>query len=72
MYIGLHIKYLLFLSDLNETWIFLTDFKKILKYHVMEIHPVGAETFQTQGQTDMTKLIVAFCNSAKMPKNKNT
>jgi hypothetical protein len=32
LYIGLHIKYLLFLSDCNETWIFSTDFRKVRKY----------------------------------------
>jgi len=32
MYIGLHVKYSLFLSDFNETWIFLTGFREILKY----------------------------------------
>ena len=26
MYIGLHVKYPLFLSDFNESWIFSTDF----------------------------------------------
>jgi hypothetical protein len=30
-YSGLHIKYTLFLSDFNETWIFSTYFRKILK-----------------------------------------
>ena len=35
----------------------------------MKIRPVGAELFQVDGRTDMTKLIVAFRNSAKAPKN---
>jgi hypothetical protein len=39
----------------------------------MNILPVGAELFhadgQTDGRTDLTKLIVAFCNFANAPKN---
>ena len=38
----------------------------------MKIRPVGAELFhadeQTDGQTDMTKLVVAFRNVANAPK----
>jgi hypothetical protein len=38
----------------------------------MKIRPVGAELFhageRAVGQTDMTKLTVAFCNSANAPK----
>jgi hypothetical protein len=40
----------------------------------MKLHPVGAGSFYVDGwmdgQTDMTKLIVAFCNFADMPKDR--
>jgi len=39
----------------------------------MTIRPVGTKLFcaeQTNGQTDMTKLMVAFCNCANVPNNK--
>jgi len=40
----------------------------------MKIHPVGAELSHgdrwTNGQTDMLKLTVAFCNFANMPKER--
>jgi hypothetical protein len=32
----------------------------------MKIRPVGVELFQADGQTDMTKLIVAFRNFTKV------
>jgi hypothetical protein len=38
----------------------------------MKIHPVGADFYadrETEGQTDMTKLIVDFRNFANAPKN---
>ena len=70
MYIGLHEKYSLFLSDLNETWIFLNIFSKNIQIsNFIKICLVGAELFHTDGQTDMTKQIAAFGNSANAPKN---
>ena len=67
MYISLQ-----FLLDFNETWTLLTDFffsENTEISNFMEIRPVGAEMFRadgrTDGQTDMTKLIDAFRNSAK-------
>ena len=69
MYIGLHVKYPLCLSDFNETWIFSTDFRKILKYQIswksVQWQPSGSL------QTDMMKLIVAFPNYANTSKNDN-
>jgi hypothetical protein len=35
----------------------------------MKIRPVGAELFHTDGQTDVTKLVVAFRNFANALKN---
>ena len=36
--------------------------------NLTEIRPVGAEFFHADGRTDMTKLMVAFRNSANAPK----
>jgi len=35
----------------------------------VKIHPVGAELFQADRQTNMKKLVVAFRNFANAPKN---
>jgi len=71
MHIGLYVKYSLFLSDFNETWIFSTDFRKNIQIsNFMKIRPVGAKLFHADGRTDMTKLIVAFRNFANAPKNR--
>jgi hypothetical protein len=72
MYIGLHVKYSLFLSDFNESWILSTDFRKMLKYQIswtsVRWEPSGS--MRTDGQkADTTKLVVAFRNSANAPNN---
>jgi hypothetical protein len=66
MYIGVPVKYPLFLSDFSDTWILPTDFRKILKIsNFMKICPVGVDR-RTDGDT--TKLIVALSNFASAPK----
>jgi len=72
MYIGLHVQYRLFLLDFDETWILLTDFRKYSQTsNFVKNRPVGAELFHADGQTDMTKLIVAFRNFACAPENQS-
>jgi len=70
MCIGIHVKYPLFLSEFDETRIASTDFRKNPQIqNFMTIRPVGAELFHVDGRTDLTKLIVAFRNFSKAPKN---
>jgi hypothetical protein len=65
----LHIKYPLFLSYFNYLRIFSTDFRKSLGIpSFIKIRPVGAELFHADGETNMTKIIVAFRNFANASK----
>ena len=52
MYIGLHVKHPLFLSDFNEAWISYKCSKNTQTSNFMKIRPVGAELFHTDIQTD--------------------
>ena len=47
--------YLFFLSDFNETGIFLTAFQNYLNIKFNEIRSLGAELFRADGQTDGQK-----------------
>jgi len=78
MYIGLHMKYLLVLSDFNQTWIFLTDFQKINnKFHEnsfsgSQVVPWRKIDEHREGWTDMMKLTVTFSNFVNVSKNEFT
>jgi hypothetical protein len=53
IYIGLQVKYRLFLSDFNETQNFIDRFWKNTPIsNFMKIRPVGAESFLADGRTD--------------------
>jgi hypothetical protein len=71
MYISFHAKYMFFLSDFNETSISSTDFRNILKYKISwkSFQWKPSCCMRTNGQTDITKLIVAFRNFANVHKN---
>jgi hypothetical protein len=71
MYTGLHVKYLLLLSDFNQTCIFSTDFRKTLKYQISRKSVQLEQSCfrRTDGRTHATKLIVAFRNFTNAPKS---
>ena len=63
-------KYPFFLSDLNESWIFWTDFekKKAQISNFIKIHPVEGELFHADERKDAKKTVVDFRNFANAPK----
>ena len=70
MYIGLHVKYPLFLSHFNNISILSIYFLKLLRYQVSwkSVQWEQSCSKRTDGRTDMTKLIAAFRNFANAPK----
>ena len=69
MYVGLRVKHVLFLSDLNETLIFLTDFQKILKYQIQWKFVQCVALFHVDWQTDRHDKAKSHVNFANTPKN---
>jgi hypothetical protein len=77
MYIGLQVKYPLFLSDFNKKLSFLDRFSTIYQISLKSAQWEPSCSIQTDRhtdaridkQTDMTKLIVAFRNFVNAPKN---
>jgi hypothetical protein len=71
MYIGLHVKCPFFSSDFNETWIFSTNFRKILTHQISRKSAQWEPSsyMRTGRQTDLTKLMVAFRNLTNSPNN---
>jgi hypothetical protein len=67
MYICLHVKYQLFLSDFYKTWVFSTDLRKEDKYRILSKYVRLQPSCSLW--TDMTKLIVCFRSSANSPEN---
>jgi hypothetical protein len=72
MYLGIHLKYSLFLLHFNETWTFLKDFRQNTQISgLIKIRTVGDELSHVDRQTDMMKTKRAFSNFVKAPKNEN-
>jgi len=69
IYVGLHVKYPLFLSDLMKSDVSRPSFEKDANIKFHENRSGGAELFHADGRTDLTKLKVAFRYFAKVPKN---
>ena len=74
MYVGLNVKHSFFLSDFNDTWIFSTDFRKNTRISNFikisySMRTDGQTDRRMDGQTGITKLIVAFRNLPNVPNN---
>jgi len=67
MYIGLHVKYPLFLSDIKLYFLYRFSKNNKIK-NFMKIRPVGAEMFHADGRTDMydeaNSRFTQFCESS--------
>ena len=71
MYISLHVKYPLFVTDFNKTWIFRTDFRKLLQYKISwkSVYWEPSCSMRTYRQTDRHD--EALRNLANAPNNED-
>ena len=62
VYLGVHVKYPLFVSDVYETWLFWADFQNVLKYKLSwkSVQWEPSCYMRTDRQTDMRKLRLDF------------
>jgi hypothetical protein len=67
MHIDLHLNCQLFSSDFNETWIFPSYCRKVLKYKISWKSVQWKPSYSLR--SEMTKLIVAFHSFAEALKN---
>jgi adenine-specific DNA methylase len=65
IYIGRHVKYPLFLSYFNESWISTKDFRKILKHQILweSVQQEPSRSMRTD-RHEASSSILQFCESA--------
>jgi hypothetical protein len=66
---GLHVQYALFLSDVNDTWICLTNFAKVNKILWKSFQWEPSCSILTDGQTAMKNIILVCCCLSKETRN---